>query len=150
MDLRERYLLAVKFFLPRPEQDDIIQELSDDIRSKIEATEAERGRPLHKTEQLALIKQYGHPALVAGRYGPQRYLIGPAVFPHYWFTLKAAVSSLVVVNVIISMVRLGTGTPLRSIVRVAALLPPVALGVFGVVTLVFAFLDRRWVTRAPE
>jgi hypothetical protein len=88
MDLLNRYLQAVKFWLPRAQQDDIIAELRDDIRSEIEERESALGRSLHDSELEDLLKQRGRPLLVAEKYLPQRSLIGPALFPAYWFVLK--------------------------------------------------------------
>ena len=45
MELVQRYLQAVKFLLPRAQQDDIVKELSEDIRSQMEDKEAELARP---------------------------------------------------------------------------------------------------------
>jgi hypothetical protein len=46
MELIERYLQAVKFWLPKRQKDDIIAELSGDIYSQIEEREAALGRAL--------------------------------------------------------------------------------------------------------
>ena len=46
MDLVNRYLQAVKFWLPNKQKQDIIAELSEDIRSQIEDRETELGRKL--------------------------------------------------------------------------------------------------------
>ena len=43
MELLNRYVQAVKFWLPSSQQDDIAAELSEDIRSQIEARS--RARP---------------------------------------------------------------------------------------------------------
>ncbi len=88
MDLLNRYLQAVKFWLPRAQQEDIIAELREDIRSEIEERENQLGRSLNDFELEALLKQRGRPLLVAEKYLPQRALIGPALFPAYWFVLK--------------------------------------------------------------
>ncbi len=57
MDLVDRYLQAVRFLLPRRQRDDILRELSDGIRSEVEAEEAIRGRPLRETELAELLKK---------------------------------------------------------------------------------------------
>jgi hypothetical protein len=102
MDLLDRYLQAVKFFLPRAQQDDIIKELSEDVHSRLDDLQAELGRPPNAAEQEALIKSYGHPALLAGRYGPRRQLVGPEMFPFYWFVLRLASSTAILVHVIVA------------------------------------------------
>jgi hypothetical protein len=76
MDLVDRYVYAVKRHLPANQQDDIVNELTDDILSQIKDKEEELGRPLNDAEQEAILKQYGHPYLLATRYRPQQYLIG--------------------------------------------------------------------------
>ena len=40
MELLDRYLQAVRFWLPRAEQDDMIAELRDDLNSQIEDRES--------------------------------------------------------------------------------------------------------------
>ena len=90
MDLLDRYLQAVKFWLPRKQKQDILAELSEDIRSEIEDKEAELGRPLGQAELEAILTRWGHPMLVAERYLPQRSLIGPVLLPAYTLVLKIA------------------------------------------------------------
>jgi len=88
MDLLDRYLHAVKFWLPKAQRQDIVSELSEDIRSQIEDKEAELGRPLTEADVEAILIRVGRPVLVANRYLPQRHLIGPALYPIYVFVLK--------------------------------------------------------------
>jgi hypothetical protein len=88
MELIEKYLQAVKFWLPTSQQNDIAAELREDIRSEVEEREAELGRALNENEIEALLKQRGRPLLVAEKYLPQRSLIGPVLFPAYLFVLK--------------------------------------------------------------
>src|SRR5215470_3162713 len=90
MDLVDRYVNAVRTFLPKAQQDDIIKELSGNIRAEMEDREDELGRPLTEDEQEAILQQHGHPMIVAGRYQPNqgsvafgRQLIGTALFPFY-------------------------------------------------------------------
>lgn len=91
MELIERYLQAVKFWLPKEQKQDIIAELSADIYSQVEEKESELGRPLNQMEVEAILKHRGRPVLVANRYQPQQYLIGPVLFPIYTFVLKIVV-----------------------------------------------------------
>jgi hypothetical protein len=91
MELIERYLQAVQFWLPREQKADIIAELSEDLHAQIEEKEAGLGRPLTEAEIEGLLKQRGRPVLVANRFLPQEHLIGPVLFPIYMFVLKIAV-----------------------------------------------------------
>jgi len=71
VELIDRYLQAVKFWLPRGQQDDIAAELSEDMQSQIEEQESKLGRQLNEGEVAQLLKQRGRPLLVASRYLPQ-------------------------------------------------------------------------------
>src|ERR1035438_2191647 len=88
VELIDRYLQSVKLMLPRKQQDDVIRELSDEILSQVEEKETALDRPLTEDDQAALLKQLGHPMLLASRYSKQRYLIDPAVFAIYWMVLR--------------------------------------------------------------
>src|SRR5580700_3678426 len=88
-DLVDRYLQAVRFWLPKSHrQEDLIAELGEDLRSQMEEKESELGDPLEEAEMSAILKRCGSPMMVAGRLGPSRHLIGPALFPIYEFVLK--------------------------------------------------------------
>jgi hypothetical protein len=91
MDLIERYLNAIRFWLPKDQKIDVIAELSEDIRLQAEEREKELGRGLEEDDLAALLKQRGSPFAVAGRYLPPRHLIGPQLYPIYEFVLKLTV-----------------------------------------------------------
>jgi hypothetical protein len=88
MELIDRYMQAIRFWLPRNQKRDIIQELSEDLHSQIEEKESGLGRKLSEDELATILKQRGNPILVAGSFLPQQYLIGPVLFPIYSFVLK--------------------------------------------------------------
>ena len=143
MELLERYLRAVKFFLPHRQQDDILRELSENILSQMDDKAAELGRPLNESEQTAILKQHGHPFVVASRFRntPLQYLIGPVVFPFYWFVLKILFWIGLGVSALNSIALLSSGEPVRQLLHGLLGFTHVALPVFGWVTFVFAVLD---------
>lgn len=143
MELLERYLRAVKFFLPRRQQDDILRELSENILSQMEDKAAELGGPLNESEQAAILKQHGHPFVVASRFRntPVQYLIGPVVFPFYWFVLKILFWIGLGVCALNSIALLSSGEPVRQLLHGLLAFAHVALPVFGWVTFVFAVHD---------
>jgi len=96
MQLLERYLQAVKFWLPKEQKEDIIAELSEDIHSQIDEKEVELGRKLNELELESILKPRGRPILVANRYLPQQHLIGPVLFPIYRLVLKIVMVCYVV------------------------------------------------------
>ncbi|MBN2321982.1 MAG: hypothetical protein JXR49_23095 [Acidobacteria bacterium] len=94
MKLLEKYLKSVRMYLPREQTEDIINELSENLLSKMEDKEAELGRSLTELEQEAILREHGEPMVVAGRYGAShrcvafgRQLIGPALYPIYILVL---------------------------------------------------------------
>jgi hypothetical protein len=88
MSLIDLYIDAVRKYLPRKQRDDIALELREILQTQAEEEETQRGRPLTAEETGAILKRYGHPRDVAGRYGGRQYLIGPAVYPSYVFAVK--------------------------------------------------------------
>ena len=66
MDLIDRYLTAIRWNLPRGSNaDDILAELRDVIANRIEEREDALGRPLDEKEVGALLREFGHPLVVA-------------------------------------------------------------------------------------
>ena len=101
MELLNRYLQAVEFWLPKRQRQDIIAELSEDLRSQIEEKQAELGRTLNDAEVEAILQRCGSPLVVASRYRPQQYLIGPTLFPVYRFVLGVLLVGCVVPRLLI-------------------------------------------------
>ena len=140
--LIERYLQNVRLSLPAARREDIIRELAEDIRTQVADREEELGRALTEDEQEAVLKHFGHPLALATRYGPQRHVIGPALFPVYWMTLKIALGGALAVNVAIAIAWLVTGSPVgRAAGHLASFPFTIGVTVFGWITLIFALLD---------
>jgi hypothetical protein len=142
MQLIDDYLRAVKFFLPQKQQADILRELSENIRSQIEDKEAQLERPLDRSEQEALLKQYGHPMFFALRYRQSgRHLIGPVVFPFYWLAVKIALLFVGFGYAIGAVVLLTEGKPVVDALYALLSFFKAALPMFGWMTVIFAVLD---------
>lgn len=141
MELIDRYLQSVKWMLPRKQQDDVIRELSDEILSQVEEKETALGRPLTEDEQVALLKQLGHPMLLAARYRKQRYLIDPSIFAVYWMVLRLVLIVTLFGMAVGAVAVAATGQALGKALGILFHYPFVALSVFAWVTLVFVVLD---------
>jgi hypothetical protein len=138
-DLLDRYLLAVRTFLPRKGQDDILRELSENIRSQMDEKESEIGRPLTQDEQEAVIKAHGHPIVVAARYGRSQYLISPTTFPFYWLAIRIGIVGALIVRTIIAFVTaMSSPDPAHAIIPSLLEVPWVMLPVFAWITAAFA------------
>jgi hypothetical protein len=147
MELLDRYLQAVRFWLPKSSrQEDLIAELGEDLRSQIEEKEAELGHPLDKEEIAQILKRCGSPMMVAGRLGPQRHLIGPALFPIYEFVLKMVLLWILVPVFIfivgpVNLAEGGGNWPL-GILKTFGNLWTALFTAAGTITLVFAIIER--------
>ena len=118
MNLLDRYLQAVRFFLPRRQQDDIVRELSENLLSQMEDRAEALGRPLTEDEQADILRRHGHPMLVAGRYRSHQRLIGPAFFPIYVVALQAGLAVALLVTIIAATITsIVHGDPIRQSCR---------------------------------
>lgn len=111
MDLLERYLDAVAAQLPRDSREDIIAELRDMLLTRFEVEEERLGRSLTDDEREAILRETGHPLLVAARYrkGPQS-LVGPELFPWWLFAAKVGLTILAGVQILGLLLDLLGGT----------------------------------------
>ncbi|MGB8013680.1 MAG: hypothetical protein WCF68_18865 [Terriglobales bacterium] len=148
MELLDRYLQAVKFWLPRQQGDDIIAELSEDLRSQIEEKEGELGRIVNDDELEAILKRCGSPLAVAERYLPPAFLIGPLLFPLYRFVLKVILLGYVVPWLLVWIGFLIFDAPYRAAnpgfgqIRNLWTLWIIILYCFSFTTAAFAILER--------
>jgi hypothetical protein len=141
--LVDRYLLQLQTFLPAKQRDDIAAELRESIRSTVEERERALGRALTDDEQNEVLRGFGHPLVVAGRYLPMQYLIGPDVFPLYWYWLQAVLIVLTVVAGLLAGIALLTApNAAGAALQVAGDFWWFALQAAAVVTLTFAVLER--------
>jgi hypothetical protein len=144
MELLDRYLQAIEFWLPKRQRQDIIAELSEDLRSQIEEKETELGRKLEDAEVEAILKHCGAPLEVASRYRPQHYLIGPALFPVYRFVLAVALIGCVVPRFLIWLVFLLVDPAHRGYLHMENMWVTVLYLAFFT-TLAFAIAERSGV-----
>jgi hypothetical protein len=145
MELIDRYLGAVRFWLPTRQQDDILEELSEDLLSQIGDDEAKLGRKINEDELVEILKRRGDPMLVAGRFLPQQHLIGPPWFPIYLFVLRLVLLwVLLPLGIIISSgaAMLGSQGAATEFLRTLGGFWMGALSAFAAITIVFAVIDR--------
>ncbi|HTF68008.1 MAG TPA: hypothetical protein VK638_35540 [Edaphobacter sp.] len=155
MELLERYLQAVGEHLPARGRADTLAELRANLEAEIEGREDTAGRPLTEAEVAQVLEAHGMPVLVAARYGPQHFLIGPQLFPFYWYTLKRSfplvLAAYGVVQLASAIVQSGSGQDLgQRIGAAAAHFPAVALTFWAVMTLglaVFEYAQGRYIPK---
>jgi hypothetical protein len=143
-DLLDRYLHAVKFWLPKAQQADIIAELGEDLLSQVEEREAALGHKLDEDELAQILKKRGSPMRVASGYLPEQRLINPAMLPVYRLVLKIVLCwvyiplfAFVFLGPVLAFARPGQALLVCCVEYLRA-----AFMTVGMVTVVFALLDR--------
>jgi hypothetical protein len=146
-DLVGRYLHAVRTLLPSEQREDILAELREDIRSQLEEREGELGRPLSEGEISEILKKRGHPSMVASRYLPARYLIGPALYPLYLFVLRLVLLWVIIPGFALAapIIYATSGDSAAAMLDVLTKLPSALFSAFGAITLVFVAIERSWI-----
>jgi hypothetical protein len=142
----ELYLLQLKSLLPRKQRDDIAAEIGESIASAVEERERELGRKLDDAETSTILKSYGHPIVVAGRYLPMQQLIGPRVFPLYWYVIRAVLVVIAAVGAMVALIALFTEPrATQAAMQVLVRFFWIALDAAALVTILFVLLDRQHV-----
>jgi voltage-gated potassium channel Kch len=140
MDMLEDYLRAVSRLLPKEKRDDIIAELRDEILTRVEAKEEELGRTLTPDETEQLLRDFGHPIVVAARYrdDPQ-YAVGPTLYPFWMFAVRLAILIQIAVSALVFIGRVVGGGDVAQAFGSA-----IGTGVTGVVTLIGFATIAAW------
>lgn len=155
MELVDRYIKSVGSYLPKEQKDDILRELSENIRSEIEDQEKELGRSLTEAEQEGLVKRHGNPLLVAGRYRQEqrsvafgRQWIGPELFPFYVKVLSfnLGLASLVIITIFAALFASGHPVTLGDLIG-AVVMQVLIQG--GTITAIFAVANTQ-LTKFPD
>ena len=144
MTILEHYLNAVRLHLPKGvDKNDVVAELADHLRSKMEERETTLGRALTEAEQQAVLATHGDPLTVANGYGPvgpgivfgRIRLIGPRAFPVY----VGVLALILVINIASFIVEafVAQVPPWSDLPRRLLGLVPV----FAIVTVTFAGIE---------
>ena len=145
MELIERYLATVRVLLPISERDDITAELREALMTLREERESELGHALTTAEDESLLREIGHPVVVASRYRRQQYLVGPELYPAYLFVLKLVLAivagSALLVGIVAAVA--ASGAAGFALGKALAIAWNGAFMAVGVVTVIFATLQRR-------
>lgn len=153
-ELFERYLQAVRKYLPWQRQDDIVAELRANLESQREERESDLGRPLSEGEMIDWLKELGPPMRMAARYQPARHLIGPAIFPLYWQILRIVLLWATVAYALATVVRTFTEPHGPEWIAQALLgYPQLLFSAAACVTIVFAileFVSDRYPEKCPQ
>lgn len=148
MDMLDDYLRAISRLLPRAKRDDITAELRDEILTRIEAKEEELGRPLTEDETEQLLRDFGHPIVVAARYRDgQQYSVGPALYPYWIFAVRFAVILEVCISALVFLGRvIGGGNVAQAFSNAIGSGVTGAMTLIGFATVAAWLIERKGIT----
>jgi len=103
MNLIDRYIAEVGKSLPRKNRADIENEIRSALQDMLDERSRKTGRPIDDGMIVEALREYGAPAKVAASYQPERYIIGPRLFPSFVTVVKVVLPIVMAV----SLVKLG-------------------------------------------
>lgn len=142
-ELLDRYLLGVKRELTGKQREDIAAEIESYLLDLLEERFS-KSKEIAESQMKEILQEMGAPRKVAAQYSPQRYLIGPLLFPIYFLVLKiatAAVAGALTLSFIIVSIIESSIAWLEVLDYIGAIWR-VALSVAASITLVFAIIER--------
>jgi hypothetical protein len=147
MDLIDRYAVEVGKNLPRKSRADIETEIRSTLQDMLEDRARKAGRPADDAMIRDLLTEYGAPKKVAASYLPERYLIGPRLYPFFEMVLKIVFSVLAVLALASIGIRIGQtdmtfASSLSAAGNMALGFLGGALQAFANIVIVFAILQR--------
>ena len=145
MQLLDKYLNAVRFWLPAGQEDDIIAELGEDLRAEIADRESDLGHPLSETEASAILKRRGDPVVVAFGYSDIKPLISPRLIPIYWFVVRLVTLWILIpcfVLIVAPIQAAQSGNLGLAFLQTAWTLLVAQVFAFGIITFIFMSFDR--------
>ena len=149
MKLIDRYVTEVGRRLPLLKgRRDIENELHSTLEDMLEDRARKAGHPAGEDMEMALLKEYGSPQKVAATYNPMPYLVGPRMYPVYLMVLRIVLSVVTIVLLVVTGIQIATQSPATGGQLFSAIgnglsgIISAAISAFGMVTLVFAILER--------
>ncbi len=111
MNLIERYIQHVGKHLPEKSREDVKREIRSLLEDTLEDRSRELGRPADEAMTVGVLKEFGRPEKMAASYTPERYLIGPRLFPIFSLVVKIVTSVMLAIALVKLFVGLGQPDP---------------------------------------
>lgn len=107
MNLIKRYIQHVGKHLPEKSREDVKREIRSLIEDSLEDRSRELGREVDTAMMVDILKEFGRPEKMAASYTPERYLIGPRLFPTFWLVAKIVTSVMLAIALVKLFIGLG-------------------------------------------
>lgn len=144
MNLVQNYLEQVNAWLPDSADSDVLQELESTIEEHLDAFEEENGKPATDQDIADILRGIGSPKTVASRFGKQQYLIGPELYPIWRYSVRIALTLMLILFFINGLLRYVSGINdiFLSAEWFMGLLQPGLVAV-ALTTIIFGLMERQ-------
>ncbi len=144
----DRYLVAVSDILPAKSREDTVKEIRSLIQDALDDRSKTEGREPDDEMMASVLKQFGPPEKIVAPYLPERYLIGPRLFPTFRLVLKIALPIIAVLSLVGFWVGVNQGGQITSQELLTNLVKSIGNALSAVVqsfgNIVFIFAILQW------
>ncbi len=147
--LIDRYLAAVSENLPAKHRQDTITEIRSLIQDALDDRSKAEGKAPDEEMMSAVLKQFGPPEKIVAPYLPEKYLIGPQLFPAFILVLQIALPIIAVLTLVTFWIGLNVSLPVsgtdlfKAVVNTLSNALNTVVIAFGNIVLIFAII--QWV-----
>jgi hypothetical protein len=146
MKLIDRYVREIGRRLPPKSRTDIEKEIRSALEDMLEDRSKQESRAVDEEMTIQVLKEYGKPEEVAAWYVPERYLIGPQLFPMFWMVLRIVFAVLTVLALVglginLSQTDLSAGKVFETLGKSLFQYFGGMMTAFGNIVLVFAIIQ---------
>lgn len=147
MNMIDQYVSEVGENLPEKQRVDLEKEIRSLIEDTLEERSKSAGRPIDDDMIVEVLKEFGSPAKMAASYQPERYLIGPRLYPTFILVLKIVSAVMLVLALVGLGVEAAQGTTTYKtmfdlIIHSAGTLFQSLLAALGNIVFIFAMIER--------
>ena len=145
----DRYLAAVSEILPTKLRKDTVTEIRSLIQDALDDRSKTEGRAPDDEMMVAVLKQFGPPESIVAPYLPERYLIGPSMFPTFILVLRIALPIIAVLSLVGFWIGYNQAVSISGVELMTNLVKSLGNALsavvqsFGNIVLIFAIL--QWV-----
>ncbi len=147
--LIDRYLAAVSEILPVKQRTDTVTEIRSLIQDALDDRSKAEGHPPDDEMMANVLKQFGSPEKIVAPYLPEKYLIGPRLFPTFIMVLRIALPIIAVLALVAFWLgyqpaaSITAGEMISDILKSLGNALSTVVQAFGNIVLIFAIL--QWV-----
>jgi len=143
----DRYLVTVSERLPAKQREDTVKEISSLIQDALDDRSKTEGKEPDEDMMVAVLKEFGPPEKIIAPYMPERYLIGPNLYPTFMLVLSIALPIIGVLSLVGFWLALNFPTPvtgtelIKEVVNSLAQSFSAVVAAFGNIVVIFAILQ---------